>query len=98
MTTTLGLPLFLEDKTGLITGPTEFIDIYDRPPFVQVDTTFVAATRRILMSISANDGRRRTSKDSVKITLEPSLEGTVRIKRAGEMELRKWLRRPQNGA
>ncbi|GJJ16233.1 hypothetical protein Clacol_010529 [Clathrus columnatus] len=37
--TTYGLPFFFEDTTGLATGPSDFIDIYDRPPFLRLAST-----------------------------------------------------------
>lgn len=46
--TVYGLPLFLEDKTGKLSG-TDFTDIYDRPPFLRV--TQVSQTDRFLRLI-----------------------------------------------
>lgn len=36
---TLGLPYYFEDTTGLASGPTDFLDIYDRPPFLRLSTS-----------------------------------------------------------
>ncbi|KAF8580517.1 hypothetical protein K439DRAFT_298186 [Ramaria rubella] len=37
--TTLGLPYYFEDTTGLPAGPTDFLDIYDRPPFLRLSSS-----------------------------------------------------------
>jgi len=36
---TYGRPYFFEDTTGLASGPTDFLDIYDRPPFLRLTTS-----------------------------------------------------------
>ncbi|KAF8519992.1 hypothetical protein BU17DRAFT_89348 [Hysterangium stoloniferum] len=37
--TTFGLPYFFEDTTGLATGPSDFLDIYDRPPYLYLSSS-----------------------------------------------------------
>jgi len=93
--TTLGLPLFLEDSTGLTAGPTEFTDIYDRPPFLSVTSAFDARERKTVVSVGRDmDGRsRRRGRDGIKIVLEPGLVGTVQVGRGKEVELGQWLKR-----
>jgi hypothetical protein len=93
---TLTCPLLLEDKTGLLIGPNEFLDIYDRPPYVRVDTTLQTAARRTTILITA-DNSRRSRENGISICLEPSMEGRVKIGHNRELDVRTWIRRSQNG-
>lgn len=43
---THGIPYYFEDTTGLASGPTDFLDIYDRPPFLRLSTTHPHASAR----------------------------------------------------
>jgi hypothetical protein len=88
---TLGLPLFLEDTTGYITGPTEFLDIYDRQPSVCVQNAMEIAARRTTVSVFDKRGSRHSG---VKLTFEPGMRATVALGRNGrEVDLGKWLKR-----
>ncbi|KAF8522380.1 hypothetical protein JB92DRAFT_2888427 [Gautieria morchelliformis] len=53
--TTLGLPYFFEDTTGLPCGPTDFLDIYDRPPFLRLSTSNTHAQPRNAKSHAVSD-------------------------------------------
>lgn len=39
MTTAYGLPYFFEDSTGIAGGPSDYLDIYDRPPFLRLTSS-----------------------------------------------------------
>ncbi|KIJ31668.1 hypothetical protein M422DRAFT_31679 [Sphaerobolus stellatus SS14] len=55
--TTYGLPYFFEDTSGLPTGPTDFLDIYDRPPFLRVTTSHPPSLKGRPTLETSRDGR-----------------------------------------
>ena len=55
--TTYGLPYIFEDTTGLPTGPTDFLDIYDRPPFLRVTTSHPPTLKGRPTLETSRDGR-----------------------------------------
>jgi len=87
---TLGLPLFLEDTSGFITGPTDFLDIYDRPPFVCVENAMEIAARRTTVCIF---DKRRSRDSGVTLIFEPGMICTVILGQNGrELDIQRWLR------
>lgn len=76
--TTLGLPLFLEDTTGFWQGPTDFFDIYDRPPFIHVRNRVDLVSRRMRIDIfelettvSASTTSNNDSSSSTRVPVTP---------------------------
>ncbi|KAF8519999.1 hypothetical protein BU17DRAFT_89356 [Hysterangium stoloniferum] len=87
---TLGLPLFLEDTSGFITGPTDFLDIYDRPPFVCVENAMEIAARRTTVFVF---DKRRHRNSGVTLVFEPGLRCSVTLGKDGrELDIQQWLR------
>lgn len=54
---TLGIPYIFEDTTGLETGPSDFLDIYDRPPFLRLSTSHTQSPTSIGQSRATADHR-----------------------------------------
>lgn len=81
--TTFGLPFFFEDTTGLPTGPSDFVDIYDRPPFLRLAST----------SLPQTSSQVTTSSSSSRHTPTPR---TIRISELGARSLRPAFRTRQS--
>lgn len=73
---TLGLPLFLEDTTGFWQGPTDFLDIYDRPPFIHVRNQIDLISRKMRIDIFETSSRYGV-RSGISLHLEPDVNGNI---------------------
>ncbi|GJJ07960.1 hypothetical protein Clacol_002167 [Clathrus columnatus] len=90
--TTLGLPLFLEDTTGYPLGPTDFSDIYDRPPFIHVRNRVDLILKRIRIDIFELDiGSGRQSRNGISLHLGPEIAGNVVFLNGVRKYVENWL-------
>ncbi|KAF8581388.1 hypothetical protein K439DRAFT_1414340 [Ramaria rubella] len=103
--TTLGLPYFFQDSTGLILGPADFLDIYDRPPFLHIDSTptrypnqphstTLAIYERGTPSYRTTRRRRDDkSPPSAVLVFNPGLTGTVKFRSQMAVPMDGWLKK-----
>lgn len=74
----MGLPLFLEDTTGYSTGPTNFYDIYDRPPFIHVENRVDMIERKTRVEVFELNVRHGSPlKRGITLSIQPGLEGYI---------------------
>ncbi|GJJ16232.1 hypothetical protein Clacol_010528 [Clathrus columnatus] len=96
MSAVLGLPLFLEDTTGYNTGPTDFFDIYDRPPFIHVTNRVELIARTTRVDISELNIRHGSplKHNGITLSIQPGLEGYVLFRKYGKesiSNITEWL-------
>jgi len=100
--TTLGLPYFFEDTTGLVSGPTEFLDIYDRPPFLRLDSSpkLPCTDRSTTLAIYelgartfVHARRQHGTPPSAVLTFDRGLTGSVRFRTGMAVAMERWLKK-----
>lgn len=95
----MGLPLFLEDTTGYSTGPTDFFDIYDRPPFIHVENRVELVARKTNVHITELNVRHGSplKHSAITLSLRPGMEGYVVFRNKGQervINVSDWLSKP----
>lgn len=95
--TTIGLPLFLEDTTGFPQGPTDYYDIYDRPPFIHVRNQINLVSKQIKIDIfELGLTSREQSLSSISLYLEPDLDRNIVRINNRRKRVDQWLYRNGN--